>query len=166
MVVCTFLWSSSRPGARWRTAPPERDEETPQNPPTPCLWQAPAGTWMWKPRPAIRRSARWRVHWSTESHWFTKPTERKMGPCFINIFFRPKAGCLLETAVPFLFCFVFSGLSKAGWRSRARSRVRCKKRNKNRAVVVGCLKNGSFVLPEILPTACGDRFKTAPLVET
>ena len=47
MMNYTFLWSSSRrPGARWRTAPPERDEIMPQNPPTPCLWKAPASTWM------------------------------------------------------------------------------------------------------------------------
>ena len=33
------------------------------NPPTPCLWQAPASTQKIKrkTRPAIRRSARWRV---------------------------------------------------------------------------------------------------------
>ena len=34
-----------------------------KNPPTPCLWQAPASTQKTKrkTRPAIRRSARWRV---------------------------------------------------------------------------------------------------------
>ena len=39
-----------------------------KNPPTPCLWQAPASTQKTKrkTRPAIRRSARWRVkRWST-----------------------------------------------------------------------------------------------------
>ena len=32
----TFLRSCSRPCARWRAGSPERDERTPQNPPTPC----------------------------------------------------------------------------------------------------------------------------------
>ena len=68
MMNCTYLRSSSRPGARWQTAgSPERDEKTPQNSPTPCHWQAPASTQKTKrkTRPAIRRSARWRVNFST-----------------------------------------------------------------------------------------------------
>ena len=37
------------------------------NPPTPCLWQAPASTQKTKrkTRSAIRRSARWRVSWAS-----------------------------------------------------------------------------------------------------
>ena len=68
-----IFWSSSRPGAGWRTGSPERDEKTPQNPPTPFHWQAPASTWMWKPRPAIRRSARWRAHGGLGS-WVRGPS--------------------------------------------------------------------------------------------
>ena len=36
MLNYAFLKSCSRPGAGWRAVPPERDERTPQNPPTPC----------------------------------------------------------------------------------------------------------------------------------
>ena len=41
----------------------EEEELRNKNPPTPCLWQAPASTQKTKrkTRPAIRRSARWRA---------------------------------------------------------------------------------------------------------
>ena len=40
-----------------------------------AIWQAPARTQKTKrkTRPAIRRSARWRVRWSAESHWVHSP---------------------------------------------------------------------------------------------
>ena len=46
-----------------KTRDGDHDDELHINPPTPCLWQAPASTQKTKrkTRPAIRRSARWRV---------------------------------------------------------------------------------------------------------
>ena len=48
---------------RWRFVDVDDDEFHNKKPPTPCLWQAPASTQKTKrkTRPAILRSARWRV---------------------------------------------------------------------------------------------------------
>ena len=54
----------AKPRPKHPPAPEEEEDEFHnKNPPTPCLWQAPASTQKTKrkTRPAIRRSARWRV---------------------------------------------------------------------------------------------------------
>ena len=44
VIVLEFFWSSSRPGARWRSGSTERDEKTPQNPPTPSAHAVPVAS--------------------------------------------------------------------------------------------------------------------------
>ena len=54
------------------------------NPPTPCLWQAPASTQKptRKTRPAIRRSARWRVNGEVQVRLLSSPAVLiRRAPC-------------------------------------------------------------------------------------